>query len=113
MVRGVEGFGVMTATDGSVLRADGLTSLRSSLPANVFEAGRLRPRNGGICRLGNGMGSAGGEPPGQPGQITAALAFGFALGFCGLDPRLPGLGLRPGLRCFWSFLFGSRPREGD
>ena len=55
------------------------------------------------------MGSAGGGPPGQPGQITAAFAFGFALG---LLVRFPGLGLRPGLRSFLSFLVGSRPR-GD
>ena len=56
------------------------------------------------------MGSAGGEPPGQPGQITAALALGLVL--LGLLVRFPGLGLRPGLRVFRSFLFESRPR-GD
>ena len=99
----------MTATDGSDLRADGLASHRGLLPAKGFVADWLESHSEDICLAWGGIGSAGGGPPGQPGQITAALAFGLPLG---LLVRFPGLGLRPGLRVFRSFLFLSRPR-GD
>ena len=110
MVCGVEVLDVITATVGSGLRADGLASHLSTLPANRFVAGWLEPHSEEICFWGMGMGSAGGEPPGQPGHMTAALALGRVPR--GLLVRVPGLGLRPGLRSFLSFLFVSRPR-GD
>ena len=76
MVRGVEVLDVITATVGSGLRAGGLAPHLSTLLANRFVAGWLEPHIEEICFWGMGIGSAGGEPPGQPGQITAALALG-------------------------------------